>query len=937
MSAILEPVPAPISVGPSESDHDLGGDIFTHLAPGYHEWLRARWDSSRRLLAWKWGDNVAMCQSRGCRREPRDAVGLCQTCKAAFDSHDESDLHMWLATYSPAPDSRETGPQKCAVRNDIARCGRPALQKTLCKSHSDRWKWAGRPDLKEWMRQQTPFPEPGLCAVGPCLRDRTAQGPIAGKLCRFHGENWSKARLPDDCLPSWTKQQAPAGLTASDLWLGGLETPILEEFLFSIAADTADGARLMLDSPRNIAEIARHGRDMSLGSLTTTGLSYRAGQMLRRWRDRLDILRADPDTEWLKDSVRLAVVKRCPELGATALPLGRISQPWLRQMMIDYCRASLVSFTPRTLRCYMVAMGRLSAFLATRHDHGDKPQALTAKAMDAYAESVSNTTSMPTTVTTRLEAVGSCLTQCQALGLTRRYGLEPDFRVYKRHYPKLVETSSFEERAFPDATFRFLLGADDNLGPRVLDLLRAIPGQEFDGALAVEALQLSANFGRRPNELCSLNADRIRLDDGTGQAAILYDNFKSGRSKVWLPIDARSAKVVSDWMALLRRRYPSTALTDLALLPAPKNNPHGTKHISANTVAGWFRTWVILLEQAIVIAQLHKTTGIPIPEICQLTTGAFTGLTLVTTAGEIDLPSPIAATLADYHRDLHERSGADHEEHVGDNPLFPCPIAPRVDRPDGMPSVGPARFDALGSGWETLAARYASGGIPGGHLGRQRTNPGTLTPRRFRHTYLQHLVDIGTDIFVVQELADHSSVQTTIDSYVQVRNEALREAVDVLNQHRIDRFGTAGQRLAFVPTITTRDVATNRCDNPQVLKLGTEGCEYDRQCYDCDHYSTDPSYLNDIKAEIQTCRLSLQRLETEDPQRKKPHHIAVLKERLAGWKQTLSQLQAHLDALPPTGREEVLVAAEMVWNFRNRARAGGALSFGSTDLGTQAT
>jgi len=161
----------------------------------------------------------------------------------------------------------------------------------------------------------------------------------------------------------------------SDLWLGGLETPILEEILFSIAADTADGTKLALDGPRMIAEIARHGRDSSLGSLTTTGLSYRPELTLRRWRGRLDILRAEPDTEWLKDSVRLAVVKRCPELGAIALPLGRISQPWLRQMMIDYCRASLVSLTPGTIRRYVVAMGQLSAFLATRHDHGDKPRA----------------------------------------------------------------------------------------------------------------------------------------------------------------------------------------------------------------------------------------------------------------------------------------------------------------------------------------------------------------------------------------------------------------------------------------------------------------------------------------------------------------------------------------------------------------------------------
>lgn len=933
MSAILERVvPAPISLGHNKSDHDLTSDLFCDLAPGYDEWLCARWDGSTRIFWWEWGDNVRMCKARGCRRCPARADGLCGLCKTAFDAHEESDLCAWLATHTPAPSVISSGPQKCTVRTDTARCERPVESRALCHHHYRRWEKAGRLDLHEWMQGETPFPDPGLCAVDSCLRDRTAVGSaITRTLCLYHYGLWRKAKLPHDVFPLWTQQQAPAGLTQFELWLGGLDTPILDEILFSLAADTADGTQIPVESPRTIAEAARQTHAVSLGSLTTASLNTRTSRTLRKWKERLEILRADSDAEWLNDSVRLSVVKRSPELGTT-LPLGRISQPWLRQMMTDFCRASLVSVTPAVLGRYVAEMGRLSAFLATRQDHGDRPQSLTVKAMDAYVASVvTDTTLKPKTIQGRLESVASIITQSQALGLTRRYGLQPDFQVFKRHFPKSPEPSSFDLRAFPDATFRFLLGADDILGERVIDLLRSIPQQEFDGSVAVQTLQLAANFGRRPSELCGLNADRIRLDDGTGQAAILYDNFKSGRKNVWLPIDARSSSAVTDWMALLRGRYPSAALADLALLPAPNSNPNGTKHIRANQAARWFRVWVILLEQAIVIAQLHKATGIAISEICQLTSGAFTGLTLVTTTGEVDLAQPIAATLADYRHDLHERS---RQERVRDMPLFPCPITAGWQRHplDAMPSVHPARFEALGSGWEIIAADYASGGIPGGRLGRQRINPDALSMRRFRHTYLQHLVDVGTDIFVVQELADHKNVQITIDSYVRVRNEALREAIDVLNQHRIDRFGTASQRLAFIPSATTRDVATNRCDNPKVLKLGTEGCEYDRQCYDCAHYSTDPSYLRDIKSEIMTCRMSLQRLETEEPQRQKPHHIAVLKERLAGWKQTLRTLEAHLDALPPDQREEVLVAAEMVWTFRNRARAGGALSFGSAHL-----
>ena len=457
MSAVLElVVPAPISIGHNKSDHDLTSDVFSYLAPGYDDWLCARWDGFTRIFSWEWGDNVRMCKARGCRRCPARADGLCGLCKAAFDAHDESDLCAWLAIHRPTPCIISIGPQKCAVRTDIARCARPAESRALCHRHYRRWEKAGLLDLNEWMQGETPFPEPGLCAVGPCLRDRTLAGSaITGTLCLHHGDLWRKAKLPDDVFPLWTQQQAPAGVTQFDLWLGGLETPIIDEILFSVAADTADGTQVPVESARTIAETARQSRDVSLGSLTTAGLNARTGRTLRKWKDRLEVLRADSDAEWLNDSVRLSVVKRSPELGTT-LPLGRISQPWLRQMMTDFCRASFVSVTPAVLGRYVAEMGRLSTFLATRQDHGDRPQSLTVKVMDAYVASVvTDTTLKPKTIQSRLENVASIITQSQALGLTRRYGLQPDFQVFKRHFPKQAEPSSFEQRAFPDATFRF--------------------------------------------------------------------------------------------------------------------------------------------------------------------------------------------------------------------------------------------------------------------------------------------------------------------------------------------------------------------------------------------------------------------------------------------------------------------------------------------------
>jgi hypothetical protein len=500
MSAMLELVQAPFSSGQSQSDHALTSRIFAYLPPGYDGWLRGRWDSSTRVFSWEWGDNVRMCKAGGCRRAPTSAGGLCPLCKAEFEVADESALRTWLATHTPAPCVISDGPQKCAVGTDTARCGRPAESRGLCHGHYRRWEKAGRPDLNEWMQEEIPFPEPGGCAVGSCLRDRTLAGSaITRALCLYHGGLWRKAKLPDDAFPLWTEQQAPAGLTQFDLWLGGLETPIIEEILFSIAADTADGAQVPVESARTIAESVRHSRDVSLGSLTTAGMNQRTARTLRKWKDRLEVLRADSDTEWLNDSVRLSVVKRSPELGTT-LPLGRINQPWLRQMMTDFCCASLVSVTPAVLGRYVAEIGRLSTFLATRQDHGDRPQALTVKTMDAYvANVVTDKTLKLKTIQSRLENVASIITQSQALGLTRRYGLQPDFQIFKRHFPSQADERSFDQRAFPDATFRFLLGCDDILGERVIDLLRSIPQQVFDGSVAVQALQLSANFGRRPS------------------------------------------------------------------------------------------------------------------------------------------------------------------------------------------------------------------------------------------------------------------------------------------------------------------------------------------------------------------------------------------------------------------------------------------------------
>nr|GID83602.1 hypothetical protein Ade03nite_25260 [Actinoplanes derwentensis] len=714
------------------------------------------------------------------------------------------------------------------------------------------------------------------------------------------------------------------------------------EVLASLAADAAGGTKMRPSSARSVVRAIQDQAGCFLLELDDTRIAHVVGIVVRRWRARLTIMNADPESEWDRDEIRLAVVK--PGAPNLVLRVGDITQPWLRDLLVNLLRVRIHHLAVRSAASWVLSVGRLSRFLATRTDAGSAPRLLSTAAMDRFVAALRADRDVTSVMHEGTVAgVGAVLSQARALGLVDRHGLPAGFTVHHGHYPDKKQMVR-EDRAFPDATFRFLLGADDLLGPRVLELARSIPGGTFRGEVFVTALHLAASFGRRPEELCSLLAHRVRVADA-GAGELLYTNFKSGRDQVWLPVDARTAAFVQDWIPRLRGRYPDTPFAALALLPAPHANPAGVRPMRSVILAAWFRLWVTLLEQAIVLAHLHQATaGLPLEALCELPCRALAGQTLHVADEEHVLPAPTAQILIDYLADATARAAGSKyaPADLSDLPMFPDPFTPprpnplRGRRPMEFVSVSAARFKPLGEGWLPLAAGYPSGGIPGVNLGATRINPDQLQVRLFRHTYLQHLVNLGTDIFLVQELADHGNVQTTINSYVRVQDEKLREAVDLLATHRLNTYGrpaTNGVALASAPA---RDMTTNDCTNPQVLALGREGCQYDRMCFGCDHFAADPSYIPDIKTEIHTCTMTLARLEIEEETALKPHHVAVLAARRDGWRRMLSVLTGHLDALDPAERERVETAADIVRDFRSRIRSGGLNLAGTTTLPTTA-
>jgi hypothetical protein len=789
----------------------------------------------------------------------------------------------------------------------------------------------------------TPSARPGLRAVtdtheeipalAAALGMAAEQMPLWARrlltplLLGWANERWDPARGVFEFLATDNLSMSNGTRTRS-VALQDLAPLVVLQVLTCLAADAADGTQAIPGAVRSIVRAAERGAAGSLFELDATDLAQQPGMVLRRWRTRLEISGADPETEWDRDEIRLRVVK--PGALGYTLRVGQITQPWLRDLVVSVLRVRVHDLADGTIGSWALAMTRLSRFLETRSDCGRNPRMLGITVMDQWTAALRTDPDITAgTHVGTLQDVSAVLSQARALGVSDRHGLPASFTIHQGHYPHTARVIR-EDRGFPDATFRFLMGADDLLGPRVLDLARSVPAEEFSGQVFVTALHLAANFGRRPEELCSLPAHRLRVAD-TGGAELLYTNFKSGRDRVWLPVDARTAEFVRDWIRLLRARYPTTPFEDLALLPAPLSNPSGTQPVSVAVLAAWFRRWMTLLEQAVVLAHLHQATGVPLASLCRLRCRAMSGQILHVDDVEHSLPARVVQAVVDYRADLNARLGASRYAPTdpGDLPLFPDAFSAPGSRPvrgerlrEFLP-VCADRFDPLGEGWLPIAVNYPSGGIPGFNLGATRINPDLLQVRLFRHTYLQHLVNLGTDIFLVQELADHGTVQTTINSYVRVQDEKLREAVDLLAAHRLNTYGRPASNGLPLASTPAKDIGTNDCTNPQVLTLGREGCQYDRMCFGCDHFAADPSNIPDIKTEIHTCSMTLARLEIEDETDLKPHHVAVLRARRDGWRRILTVLTAHLDALDPVEREQVETAAGIVRDFRTRVRSGG--------------
>jgi integrase len=239
-----------------------------------------------------------------------------------------------------------------------------------------------------------------------------------------------------------------------------------------------------------------------------TGVRTQGVRLFVAWaQDRLRLAFADPDSEWRKDVWDMRVFGK-PQ--AYRVDFTQISQPWLRELAKQWAREQAPLVHAASTRRAVASIGELSRSLRRRNDHGLDPVALGRADIALFLARVSRAHSAG-----RLSAhkrsvlvadVSYFLRQARdlELGASGRpvFGLPASFTLSREEVRRVARVAAPPPaRALPDTVVAQLLAPD------ALALLEQMHGERV--RIAVELL---ADTGRRPNEICILAWDCLDYD-----------------------------------------------------------------------------------------------------------------------------------------------------------------------------------------------------------------------------------------------------------------------------------------------------------------------------------------------------------------------------------------------------------------------------------------
>jgi hypothetical protein len=197
------------------------------------------------------------------------------------------------------------------------------------------------------------------------------------------------------------------------------------------------------------------------------------------------------------------------------------------------------------------------------------------------------------------------------------------------------------------------------------------------------------------------------------------------------------------------------------------------------------------------------------------------------------------------------------QEHVRqrfpDTPVAELRLFPRsMMNPLGVHPFSSATFGKNLRTWVDDLPQLVSDDITAGGTPRS-FDRSKVVAYSFRHTYAQRHADAGTSPDVLRELMGHEKIETTM-GYYRIPQKRRREAAETVGNLVID-----GDSLIVGPMARTQRLADQRstvavpfgkCSNPQNVAAEGYGCPIRHQCFGCASFSSDPSYLPEMRRRL---------------------------------------------------------------------------------------
>jgi len=539
----------------------------------------------------------ARCPVRGCLNvTEHTATSLCTRCQHHYGRwiHERPDgtLDLFLAQVTQV---RSENPGRLCLVCRTPGHERPAAALGLCFS-CHRQAGNRRQSVEAYIAgdERWPAARPRE-TFGPCRMACDGLAVGSDGLCGEHLRHWHHGGRPTGPeFESWREARGEPLPATRFVDLSELSDELMLEVLVGISVSIAGHRRTRVGDLRRIASLLLQTDAASITDLQVDGLRGAVRLFVLWAQDHLRLAFTDPDQEWRRDVWDMRAFGK-PQ--AYRVDFTAITQPWLRELAKQWSRERAPLVHAASTQRAAVSIVELSRSLRRRDDKGEHPEQLARADISLFLARLGRAHAAGRISSHRRAVlvgdVAYFLRGIRDLGLGEPgrpvFGLPAEFSLTRDDVRRVARRPArAAARTLPDAVVAQLLDEP------ALTLLEAM-----FGVTTRRAVELLADTGRRPNEICILTIDCLDFDperDETGSehklGVLVHDMPKVARTGCRLPIDQATVKLIQTQKQAVRKRYPDTPAGELRLFPRALRNPDGTTPMSPAHVSRIMRLWV---------------------------------------------------------------------------------------------------------------------------------------------------------------------------------------------------------------------------------------------------------------------------------------------------------------------------------------------------------